>query len=297
MHEGQLGLDDALAARLIAAQLPELGGRPLTRVRTTGTVNAIFRLGDDLVARFPLLPASSDEIEAEAASLDEFATVSPFAAPRPVAVGLPSESFPSAWAVQTWIDGDIAAHDRHAASVDLARDLVRLIVALRAADPRGRTFDGRGRGGSLPDHDEWMAHCIAHSADLLDAPLAKRLWGALRELPATGPDVMSHRDLTPFNLLVHGDRLAGVLDAGGFGPADPALDLVVAWHLFDAPARQVMREELGTSEVEWRRGAAWAFQQAMGLGWYYRDTNPEMSALGLSTMRRLLDDEELARLL
>lgn len=47
---------------------------------------------------------------------------------------------------------------------------------------------------------------------------------------------------------------------------------------------------MGSGEVEWRRGAAWAFQQAMGLVWYYRHSNPPMAALGSSTLKRLLDD-------
>ncbi|WP_243747745.1 phosphotransferase [Mycolicibacterium sp. CBMA 226] len=45
---------------------------------------------------------------------------------------------------------------------------------------------------------------------------------------------MNHGDLLPGNLLVHEGRLTGVLDVGGLTPADPVLDLVSAWHLFEA---------------------------------------------------------------
>ncbi|MFI5490698.1 MULTISPECIES: protein kinase family protein [Micromonospora] len=62
-----------------------------------------------------------------------------------------------------------------------------------------------------------------------------------------------------------GGRLVGVLDGGGFGPADPALDLVAARHLLDVHQRGILRRELGCGDVQWRRGMAWAFQQAMGL--------------------------------
>jgi aminoglycoside phosphotransferase (APT) family kinase protein len=92
---------------------------------------------------------------------------------------------------------------------------------------------------------------------------------------------------------VRGTRLAGVIDAGGFGPADPALDLVAAWHLLDRDRRQLVRLHPGAGEIEWRRGAAWAFQQAMGLVWYYARSNPEMSALGRSMLCRLLGDPEI----
>lgn len=300
MHDAELAVDDALAQALIAQSFPELGAAHLNRVRTIGTVNTIVRVGDDLVARFPLLPARPAESAAEAEASAAFAAACPVPAPIPRGVGGGSAAYPSAWTLQTWLPGVTAGTDAQSGSTSLAHDLAMLILALRAIDPGDLVFDGRGRGGDLADHDEWVAECTTRSAHLLDARRATVLWAALRVLPPVGPDAMSHRDLTPFNLLVDDHdgrtRLAGVLDGGGFGPADRALDLVCAWHLFDAPARQVLRESVGAGDVEWLRGAAWAFQQAIGLGWYYEESNPAMSALGLSTLRRLLDDPELSAL-
>lgn len=85
----------------------------------------------------------------------------------------------------------------------------------------------------------------------------------------------------------------GVLDTGGFGAADPALDLVGVWHLLDAAGRALVRDRLGCSTVQWLRGAAWAFQQSMGLVWYYQDTNPSMSSLGRRSLERLLAAPEV----
>lgn len=300
MHDAEFAVDDALALALIAESFPELAGRELRRIRTPGTVNSIIRVGDDLVARFPLLPASRSDLAAEAAAMAALAEACPFPAPRPYGVADARDSYPSAWSLQSWLPGRTAHFDMHAASTSLAQDLAVLITSLRVVDPGGRGFDGRGRGGALPDHDEWIAECVDRSAHLLDASAATRMWAALRQLPRSGSDVMSHRDLTPYNLLVDAQdgetRLTGVLDGGGFGPADSALDLVAAWHLFDTPTRQVLRAGVGAEDVEWRRGAAWAFQQAMGLVWYYEESNPPMSALGLSTLRRLLADDELSSL-
>ncbi|MGJ0387667.1 aminoglycoside phosphotransferase family protein [Microbacterium sp. CGR1] len=296
MHEGELELSDDAAGRLIARRFPEFALMPLRRVPTAGTVNTIFRIGDDLAARFPLTGETEAALTAEADAMSEFAAVCPVSAPRPVGIGTASSAYPSAWSVQTWVPGETAHHRGHEASESLASDLAGLISSLRATDVRGRVFDRHGRGGVLTDHDEWVALCVEKSGHLLDAARVRTLWDALRSLPSSGSDVMSHRDLTPFNLLVSKDRLVGVLDGGGFGAADPALDLVAAWHLFDAPRREVIRDRLGSGDVEWMRGAAWALQQAMGLGWYYEDSNPAMSDLGLSTMHRLLDDAELSSL-
>ena len=101
---------------------------------------------------------------------------------------------------------------------------------------------------------------------------------------------MTHGDLIPGNVLVRDGHLAGVLDVGGLGPADPALDLVAAWHLLEAGPRQSLRDDLGCGDVEWERGQAWAFEQAMGVVWYYAETNPAISRMGRSTLERILAD-------
>jgi hypothetical protein len=77
-------------------------------------------------------------------------------------------------------------------------------------------------------------------------------------------------------------------------PADPALDLVGAWHLLETGPRRQLREALGCGDLEWQRGKAWAFQQAMGAVWYYRESNQAMSHMGQVTLERLIADEQTA---
>jgi aminoglycoside phosphotransferase (APT) family kinase protein len=296
MHDDQLDIDDDVVRRLIADQFPAWSAEPLVRVPGSGTVNAIFRIGDALAARFPLRgsdAATAARLRTEAAAMEELAEVSPFPVPRHVALGRPGGGYPLPWSVQTWLDGVIATPDSVSASDSFVRDLAEFIAALRAADTRGRRFAGGGRGGDLRTHDDWVAECIRESAADFDAAALTRLWGGFRELPRTSPDAMVHGDLIPANVLVREGRLAGVLDGGGFGPADPALELVCAWHLLDLERRAVLRATLDVDDVEWKRGAAWAFQQAMGLVWYYRESNPVMRDLGRSTLGRILADAEI----
>ena len=85
-------------------------------------------------------------------------------------------------------------------------------------------------------------------------------------------------------------HLAAVIDVGGLGPADPALDLVGAWHLLDVGPRQAFREDLGCGGLEWERGKAWAFEQSMGVVWYYAASNPSMSLMGRRTLERIAAD-------
>ena len=292
MHPDQLGISLDAVRVLIDEQFPQWRGLPLREVRGAGTVNAIVRIGDGLTARFPLREgdpgAVRAELEAEAAAARELAACSPVPTPVPVAIGDPGEGYPLPWSVQTWLSGRVATPHHPAGSMAFARDLATFFGALRAVDTRGRRFTGNGRGGDLRDHDAWVRTCLRESEGLLDVPRLRALWSELRELPPAGPEVMSHHDLIPGNVLVRDGRLAGVLDGGAFGPADPALDLVAAWQLLDDTPRAELRRLLGCGDVEWERGRARAFQQAVGLVWYYVETNPVMSELGRSTLSRVI---------
>jgi aminoglycoside phosphotransferase (APT) family kinase protein len=192
--------------------------------------------------------------------------------------------------VQTWLPGTVATEADPGRSVDFAHDLARFIRGVRAIGTGGRVFRGTGRGGDLRSYDDWMATCFERSEGILDVRELRERWRALRELPRNcDGDVMSHGDLVPGNVLVAGDRIVGIIDVGGLGPADPALDLVSAWHLLEAGPREALREDLGPDDLEWERGKAWAFEQAMALVWYYARSNPTMAAVGRRTLSRLLE--------
>lgn len=294
MHGDQIDIQLAVATDLIHEQFPQFRGLAIVALNAAGTTYAVFRIGSEYAARFPLRMMSAEAcahaLEEEMKASAEFNGYCPFLSPRPIGMGEPTSSYPLPWMVHTWLEGRTATPSSVSASSLFALDLARLIKAIRLTDLKGRRFDGRGRGGDLRDHDDWMALCFSKSETLLEVGGLRRMWGSLRDLPSLDHEVMSHKDLIPANLLVKGERLIGVLDTGGFGPADPALDLVAGWHLLDRESRAVFREALHSDNLEWRRGAAWALQQAMGLVWYYAQTNPPMSALGRSTICRLVAD-------
>lgn len=122
---------------------------------------------------------------------------------------------------------------------------------------------------------------------LLDVPRLHRVCGKRRELPRTAANVMSHGDLIPGNVLVTGERLSGVLDTGGLGPAGPAPDLTSAWHLLQPGPREVLRRAPACDDLEWERGNAGAFAQATGLVRYYVESDPTMSRMGRRTLDRI----------
>jgi aminoglycoside phosphotransferase (APT) family kinase protein len=297
MHPGQLALSVDQVAALVADQFPQWRGLPVLPVRSTGTVNALFRLGDDLVLRFPLLPGSGVGVAekrawlaAEAAAARRLVGRLPVPSPEPMGLGEPGRGYPLPWAAYRWLPGVMAGDADVAGSASFARDLGDVVVALRSMDTEGRRFSGDSRGGLLTDADGYVARNLADADGMIDTSALGRIWARLRTTPRGADDVWTHGDLMPGNLLARDGRLAAVIDVGGLASADPALDLQPAWNLLGPRARQAFRHSIGSDDDEWDRGKGWALAQAIGCLHYYRVTNPPMSETARHTLQALLDD-------
>ena len=293
MHPGQLDVDLATAAALVSDQFPQWQSLPLRSVPSAGTVNQLYRLGPELVLRFPLEPgdpaARREWLLAEAAAARRLLGRVPLPTPEPVAEGRPGPGYPSPWMVYRWLPGTVATEADGADSTTVATDLARFVLALRRLETEGRTFAGSSRGGLLTSQDDYVAASLHCNRGLIDTERLERLWSRLRLTGRTGAaDVYTHGDLMPGNLLMGGGRLAAVLDVGGLAPADPALDLIPAWNLFTSDARSAFRVALGSDNEEWDRGKGCALAQAVGCLYYYRETNPVMSAIAHRTLSALL---------
>jgi aminoglycoside phosphotransferase (APT) family kinase protein len=188
MHPGQLTVGVDTVRALVDRQFSAWRDLPIREVRSHGTVNALFRVGDTLVARFPLVlgevGATRHWLETEARAARELLGRTRFPTPEPVGLGEPGSRYPLPWSVQTWLPG----HRRHGRGpgcvAGVRHDLAEFIRDVRAIETCGRTFRGLGRGGHLPDHDSWMQTCFERSEQLLEVAPLRRLWAELRELPA-----------------------------------------------------------------------------------------------------------------
>src|SRR5688500_7286191 len=154
MHDDEVGVDDALVRRLLAAQLPQLADLPLVRIEAWGTDHAIFRLGDDLSVRLPKIGWAKRQGEKEQRWLPVLAPHLPIAVPVPMALGEPEPEggFPFAWYVSPWLDGVNPTLGDGTDLRALAREVASFVLALQGIDARGAPPPGRGkRGGPLAD--------------------------------------------------------------------------------------------------------------------------------------------------
>src|ERR671931_135247 len=94
MHADELHMDVPLVRRLLASQFPEWASLPIESVSSSGTVNALYRLGGDLVVRLPRTRWGVGAADRELRSLPKLAPLLPIAIPVPLAKGIPAEGYP-----------------------------------------------------------------------------------------------------------------------------------------------------------------------------------------------------------
>ncbi len=290
MHADEIATDVALVRRLLAAQLPQWAALPLAPVASSGTDNALYRLGDDLVVRLPRIAGAVGQIAKEHRWLPRLAPQLPLAIPVPLAQGTPAEGYPLPWSVYRWLAGEEATLARIPDPRVLATELAVFIAALQRIDPT----DGppSSRGGPLAARDTTVRSALAALDGLIDTGAALAAWETALGVPVwSGPPVWSHGDLQAGNLLLAGGRLSAVIDFGCLGVGDPACELIVAWNLLPPDARAVFRVALVVDDATWARGRGWALSIALIALPYYRHTNPIVAEQSRRTIAAVLAEE------
>lgn len=295
MHADELPIDGSLVRRLVAAQLPQWADLPIRPVRSAGSDNAMYRLGDDMVVRLPRRAGRSvDSLDKECEWLPKLAPNLPLAVPVPCAKGMPGEGYPCGWAVFRWLEGETATIERIADARQAATDLAGFLTALQRIDAAGAPAPGEHnfhRGVPLVTRDGAVRAAIAALRGELDVEAVTAAWEAALEAPDWDrPPVWIHGDFADGNLLAAGGRFSGVIDWGGLAASDPACDLMAAWSFLPAEERELFRSTLGVDDATWARGRGWALSVALIALPYYWTTNPVRVAYSWHRIGEVLAD-------
>jgi aminoglycoside phosphotransferase (APT) family kinase protein len=274
MHDGEVGIDEALVRCLVEEQFPELADRSIASVKPWGTDNAIWRLGDDLVLRLPRVYWANEQADLEARWLPVLAPHLPVTVPRPVAVGEPGCGYPYRWAINRWVPGQGATLASMNDPVAFAQDLAAVVRGLWQVPIDGAPA-ARGRALPLEQYAGSAQAAIESASELIDANAARRVWeDALAAAPYDGPPVWVHGDLEG-NCLVRGGGLSGIVDWGSACIGDPAVDVQVVWSpLFTVGSRRAFLDALEVDAATLLRSRGAAIQQACAALPYYQSTYP-----------------------
>jgi aminoglycoside phosphotransferase (APT) family kinase protein len=288
MHDGEPHLDVALVQRLVADQFPDWAGRVIQEVPSTGTVNAIYRVGDDVCARLPRVAAGEAALQREAQWLPWLAERLPLPIPEPIAAGRPDASYPFAWALYRWRDGEPYADEGIDDEAGAARDLAGFVLELRRLDPSGAPPAGRRPLGEL---DAPTRSAIEAARRHIDGAAALAVWDDAVESAVWDSDgVWIHADLLRPNILTCSGKMSAIIDFGAAGVGDAAADVIAAWSVFGCVGREQYRSALKVDDETWRRARGFALHQAVIAIPYYAETNPGFAALARRTLEQVLLD-------
>ena len=305
LHSDEIPIDAELVRLLVSRVMPAYADAPVRRLASSGSTNALFRLGEELLVRLPRQPGGSESISKEARWLPVLGPLLPVPVPQVVAVFDPDCGYPERWSVLRWIDGAHPVVVDPDTPVDprrevLAKNLATFLDALRQVEiptvavnqPDLQSY----RGEPLATMDQGTRENIEHCRSLgdfdFDLDAAEQIWADAMTLPGAADRTTPrwyHSDLAAENLLMRDGALTAVLDFGGLSVGDPTVDLVVAWEVLDPPARELFRRQIGVDEASWLRGRAWALSITLMI-WYYWTTMPERRARCMAVGRNVLAD-------
>lgn len=272
MHDDDISLPDHLVRQLIADHTPQWADLPCERLASSGTDNALYRLGDDLLLRLPRRGHAIDLARKELDWLPHMQGL-PLAVPILRYRGTADLKQPIDFGIFDWLDGDLATPDKISDPFLAADDLAAFLLALHLKPtgdaPRSGPLNNR-RGVALDELSPVTLPAIDILADEIDSGAAHALWKRACALPLPQKSVWLHGDLKADNLLARDGRLHAVLDWGLAAVGDPAADYATAWVFIDPAARDHFRTALDLSDEDWLRAEGWALYGAVIALSYYR---------------------------
>jgi aminoglycoside phosphotransferase (APT) family kinase protein len=293
LHADQIPFDLALARRLLRSQFPEYSALPISLVEARGTDHCLYRIGDSLVARFPIIDWAAEQVWSDQRWLPFFSRILPLAVPSQLGVGAPAFGYPFHWSVCSWLEGEPLEPEGRDDSPGIVGQLCDVLAALRAAPTAGapRAGEERLRGRPLSDKDAETRVAIARLPDDVDRERLTKAWEDALSVPTfSGEPSWFHGDLLPGNVLTSHGRIGAIIDFGGPGVGDPSCDYLAAWNCLTPRERKWFRERCGASGADWTRGIGHTLSQAAIYVPYYLESNGAGARAAIRVLKRITEE-------
>src|SRR5262245_18422798 len=130
MHADEAVIDADIVRRLIVSQHPRSAALAAEPVASTGTVNAMRRLGTYMYVRLPRVQAWAGDLENEMQWLPVLAPQLSVDVSNPIAEGEPQFEYPFRWAIFSWHEGETFVPG-NVDDCQAAADLAQFVAELR----------------------------------------------------------------------------------------------------------------------------------------------------------------------
>ncbi|MGH9190010.1 MAG: aminoglycoside phosphotransferase family protein [Acidimicrobiales bacterium] len=288
----EIEVGEGLIRSLLVEQHPDLADLPVTEV-DSGWDNALWRIGDDLLARLPRRQIAVPLTINEQRWLPELAQTLPLPVPVPVRIGRPSDAFPWPWSVVQWIEGHPGDRAEIIQPEETACRLGRFLRALHQEAPSNaptNPYRGVPLAERAPDFERWLSQIGSR----VDHRALRRVWDrALGAGQWSRPPAWIHGDLHPANTIVEHGALTAVIDFGDICAGDPATDLAGAWMLLPYNQLATFAAVYGGVDLELeQRTLGWVvlfalMQIAIGI-----DDRPTYGVVGHSALVKAIERSE-----
>lgn len=143
MHENELEIDDNQVRILLKSQCPQWADYPLMRIKSSGTDNALFRLGEDYIVRLPRLEGATENINKEFTWVPQISRFLKTPISEPIFKGRPENGYPNHWLITKWNEGhnpDFEKENEYEAfAIDLA-NFINELHEIKLTDSRNITM-------------------------------------------------------------------------------------------------------------------------------------------------------------
>jgi aminoglycoside phosphotransferase (APT) family kinase protein len=169
----------SLVADLVAQQFPHWAHLPIRTVKLGGWDNRTFHLGQDMSIRLPSAAAYAARVSSEQEWLPKLAPYLSCQIPTPLAMGVPSETYPWNWSIYRWIEGNNSDGLQESALPQFAVDSARFLNELYRIDASGGPVAGPDnfcRGASLDAYNAETRAALSGLKNVVDIDAVTDVW-------------------------------------------------------------------------------------------------------------------------
>lgn len=182
-HANEFDIDEYLVHSLLKSQCPQWSHLPVQYIQSSGTDNALFRLGTKYVVRLPRIDVSITNINKEYDWIPRIASLLKTPISEPIFKGNSEHGYPWFWTITKWNESQNPDFEKENEYKLLAKDLADFINELHDIKPDNGPYSRRGILLNTKALDEKTRQAISELENEIDIQSITSLWDHLSNIP------------------------------------------------------------------------------------------------------------------